>query len=271
MHSNRAAADTGMTMGEDDTYSIEELAAQAGMTARNVRAYRTRGLLPPPLRRGRITRYDHSHLERLLDVQQLRESGVPLRMITEAAERGADLSQGGDLWRLMVTEDSPWSRSGGVANGREAPAARGATTHDAGLAGVNSVDLRGTEAEPGPIGAPVRWEPLHPTLISHLGNDPGLRDRLVSLGVVSGSGRLLYGSADVGVSLQAITGTGITAATALTVAGQAAEATRALAGLLQDLLSEAGHIVSPTLRDPLIRLTLGVMRDTLAKELDAVR
>jgi DNA-binding transcriptional MerR regulator len=94
-----------MTMGEDDTYSIEELAAKAGMTARNVRAYRTRGLLPPPLRRGRVTRYDRAHLERLRDVQQLREAGVPLRMITEAAERGADLSQGGELWRLMVTEE----------------------------------------------------------------------------------------------------------------------------------------------------------------------
>jgi DNA-binding transcriptional MerR regulator len=253
-----------MTMGEDDTYSIEELAAKAGMTARNVRAYRTRGLLPPPLRRGRVTRYDRAHLERLRDVQQLREAGVPLRMITEAAERGADLSQGGELWRLMVTEESPWSRAAGVPQ-QETHAARTGTTREA---GVSSVDLRSTEA--GALVEPVGWEPLHPELVSHLGDDPALRHRLMSLGVVSGSGRLLYGSTDVGWSLQAMTGTGVATGTALSVAAQTAETTRALAELLQSVLAEAGHVVSPAVRDVLVRLTLAVMRDTLAKQLDAV-
>jgi len=254
-------------MGEDDTYSIEELAAQAGMTARNVRAYRTRGLLPPPLRRGRVTRYDRRHLERLLDVQQLREAGVPLRMITEAAERGADLSQGGELWRLMVTESSPWSRAHAAHEMRSAAVGTGVRD-----AAVSSVDLRGTDnGELPPVGEPVDWQPLHPALVSHLGADPALRQQLMALGVVSGSGRLLYGSSDVGTSLQAMTGQGVTPAMALSVAGQAAEATRSLAALLSDLLSDAGHMVSPALRDVLVRLTLGVMRDTLAKELDAVR
>jgi DNA-binding transcriptional MerR regulator len=252
-----------MTMGEDDTYSIEELAAQAGMTARNVRAYRTRGLLPPPLRRGRVTRYDRAHLERLRDVQQLREAGVPLRMITEAAERGADLSQGGELWRLMVTEESPWSRA--AAPQHETHAARTGTPHDA---GVSSVDLRSTETDT--LVEPVGWEPLHPELVSHLGEDQALRHRLMTLGVVSGSGRLLYGSTDVGWSLQAMTGTGVATGTALSVAAQTAETTRALAELLQSLLAEAGHVVSPAVRDVLVRLTLAVMRDTLAKQLDAV-
>jgi DNA-binding transcriptional MerR regulator len=254
-----------MTMGEDDTYSIEELAAQAGMTARNVRAYRTRGLLPPPLRRGRVTRYDRGHLERLLDVQQLREAGVPLRMITEAAERGADLSQGGELWRLMVKDQSPWSRTGG-ANGHDAQAARNSSSHEG---GVSSVDLRAAEV-PDALGEPVGWEPLHPELVSHLGDDAPLRHQLVALGVVSGSGRLLYGSADVGGSLHAMTGAGLPAGTALAVAAQAGESTRALAELLQGLLADAGHAVAPPLRDLLMRLTLGVMRDTLTKELDAV-
>ena len=247
-------------MGEEDTYSIEELASQAGMTARNVRAYRTRGLLPPPLRRGRVTRYDRRHLERLLDVQQLREAGVPLRMITEAAERGADLSQGGELWRLMVTESSPWARPA-------APETRRANGEH-----VTSVDLRGTEnGELPPIGQPVDWQPLHASLVSQLGADPLLRRRLVALGVLSGSGQLIHGSSDVGMSLQAMTVHGVPPGTALTMAAQAAEATRSLATLLADLLTDAGHIVSPALRDLLVRLTLGVMRDTLAKELDAVR
>jgi DNA-binding transcriptional MerR regulator len=265
---NRAAADTGMTMGDDDTYSIEELAAQAGMTARNVRAYRTRGLLPPPLRRGRVTRYDRRHLERLLDVQQLREAGVPLRMITEAAERGADLSQGGELWRLLVTESSPWSRASVGHDVR--PVAVGAVHEQ--VSSVSSVDLRDADdRDLPPIGDPVDWQPLHPALVTHLGADPGLRRQLVALGIVSGSGRLLYGSADVGMSLSAMTAHGIPPGTALSVAGQAAEATRSLATLVADLLGDAGHLLTPALRDVLVRLTLGVMRDTLAKELDAVR
>jgi DNA-binding transcriptional MerR regulator len=250
-------------MGDDDTYSIEELAAQAGMTARNVRAYRTRGLLPPPLRRGRVTRYDRRHLDRLLDVQQLREAGVPLRMITEAAERGADLSQGGELWRLMVTESSPWSRARARAEGGTGTVGGSPTR-----SGVSSVDLR--SAGNGERGRGTSWEPLHPALATQLGNDPLLRRRLVALGVVSGTGRVLYGSSDVGMSLQALTGEGIPSTTALHVAAQAAEATRSAAKAVTEVLSDAGHIVSPALRDVLMRLTMGVMRDTLAKELDTV-
>jgi DNA-binding transcriptional MerR regulator len=258
-----------MTMGEDDTYSIEELAAQAGMTARNVRAYRTRGLLPPPLRRGRVTRYDQRHLERLLDVQQLREAGVPLRMITEAAERGADLSQGGELWRLMVTESSPWSRRAAADDEDDTDAGSGSAA-TAGRTGV-SVDLRSAGNGGGGLDDGPGWEPLHPALATHLSNDPPLKARLADLGVVTGSGRLLYGSTDVGMSLRAMTGEGIPSATALTVAAEAAEASRDLAAGVLDVVTGAGHDVSPAVRDVLVRLTLGVMRDTLAKELDVVR
>jgi DNA-binding transcriptional MerR regulator len=255
-------------MGDDDTYSIEELAERAGMTARNVRAYRTRGLLPPPLRRGRVTRYDDSHLERLLDVQQLRESGVPLRMITEAAERGADLSQGGELWRLMVTDSSPWSRRASTDD--DETGAGGSRSAAAGQPGV-SVDLRSTGNGGGGRDDGPGWEPLHPALATHLSNDPSLKARLADLGVVTGSGRLLYGSTDVGMSLRAMTGEGIPSATALTVAAEAAEASRDLAAGVLDVVTGAGHDVSPAVRDVLVRLTLGVMRDALAKELDVVR
>jgi hypothetical protein len=197
-------------------------------------------------------------------------------MITEAAERGADLSQDGELWRLMVTESSPWSRSAPATGPR--PAAVG------GVGTVGSVDLRDagdaglppvgrTVGSPvgGAAGGPVEWQPLHPALASQLDGDPSLQRQLVALGVVSVSGPLLYGSSEVAGSLQAMTGQGVSPATALTLAGQAAEATRSLAALLSDLLSDAGHIVTPGLRDLLVGLTLGVMRDTLAKELDAVR
>jgi hypothetical protein len=65
-------------------------------------------------------------------------------------------------------------------------------------------------------------------------------------------------------------GSGVASRPSLSVALQTAETTRALAELLQALLAEAGHVVSPAVRDVLVRLTLAVMRDTLAKQLDAV-
>jgi DNA-binding transcriptional MerR regulator len=87
-----------MTMGAQDSYTIDELAAAVGMTPRNVRAYRTKGLLPPPVRDGRVSRYRTAHLHRLRDVLALREAGLPLKMIIQAAGRGEDLGPNGALW-----------------------------------------------------------------------------------------------------------------------------------------------------------------------------
>jgi hypothetical protein len=87
-----------MTMGAQDSYTIDELAAAVGMTPRNVRAYRTKGLLPPPVRDGRVSRYRTAHLRRLRDVRALREAGLPLKMFIQAAGRGEDLGPNGALW-----------------------------------------------------------------------------------------------------------------------------------------------------------------------------
>jgi DNA-binding transcriptional MerR regulator len=87
-----------MTMGAQDSFTIDELAAAAGMTPRNVRAYRTKGLLAPPIRVGRTSQYRTAHLHRLRDIRQLRDAGLPLKMIIEAAHRGEDLGPDGALW-----------------------------------------------------------------------------------------------------------------------------------------------------------------------------
>jgi DNA-binding transcriptional MerR regulator len=87
-----------MTMGAKDSFTIDELALAAGMTPRNVRAYRTKGLLSPPIRVGRTSRYRTAHLHRLRDIRQLREAGLPLKLIIEAANRGEDLGPEGILW-----------------------------------------------------------------------------------------------------------------------------------------------------------------------------
>jgi DNA-binding transcriptional MerR regulator len=87
-----------MTMGAQETFTIDELASAAGMTPRNVRAYRTKGLLEPPIRVGRTSRYQVTHLTRLRDIRQLRQAGLPLKMIIDAAARGEDLGPTGALW-----------------------------------------------------------------------------------------------------------------------------------------------------------------------------
>lgn len=84
-------------MGEQQYFTLDQLAAAASMTARNVRAYQTRGLLPPPVRDGRSAVYDTDHLDRLAAVRRLREAGVPLRMIQQAVARGEDLGATGPL------------------------------------------------------------------------------------------------------------------------------------------------------------------------------
>jgi DNA-binding transcriptional MerR regulator len=64
--------------------SIEELARRAGMSTRNVRAYRTAGILPPPRIDGRTGRYDDGHLRRLAAIARLQRRGWSLAAIRDA-------------------------------------------------------------------------------------------------------------------------------------------------------------------------------------------
>jgi DNA-binding transcriptional MerR regulator len=64
--------------------TIEELARRAGVSTRNVRAYRTAGLLPPPRLEGRTGRYGDEHLRRLEVVARLQRRGWSLAAIKDA-------------------------------------------------------------------------------------------------------------------------------------------------------------------------------------------
>jgi len=70
--------------------TIDELAREAGMTVRNVRAYRSRGLIPPPRLEGRRGYYGPEHLERLELVRELKEQGLSLEAIARILERDPD-------------------------------------------------------------------------------------------------------------------------------------------------------------------------------------
>jgi DNA-binding transcriptional MerR regulator len=61
--------------------TIDQLAARAGLTVRNVRAHITRGLLPPPRMQGRTAHYGPEHLARLQLVVGLQQQGFNLAAI----------------------------------------------------------------------------------------------------------------------------------------------------------------------------------------------
>jgi len=78
--------------------TIEQLALRSGVTTRNIRAYQTKGLLPPPIVRpgGRIGYYGATHQARLRLISQLQDNGHSLAGVAsllEAWESGHTLDQ----------------------------------------------------------------------------------------------------------------------------------------------------------------------------------
>ena len=61
--------------------TLDELTTRVGMSVRNVRFYTTKGLVPPPIRRGRSGYYSPDHVARLELVQELQAHGFTLSAI----------------------------------------------------------------------------------------------------------------------------------------------------------------------------------------------
>jgi DNA-binding transcriptional MerR regulator len=74
--------------------TIDELAAKAGMTVRNVRAYQSRGLIPPPELRGRTGYYGDEHVVRLELIRDLQAEGFNLEAIKRILDRAPGESVG---------------------------------------------------------------------------------------------------------------------------------------------------------------------------------
>jgi len=72
--------------GENDL-TIEQLAAESGITVRNIRSHRARGLLPAPEVRDRIGYYGPEHLARLRMIQELQAEGFNLKGIKRLLEQ----------------------------------------------------------------------------------------------------------------------------------------------------------------------------------------
>jgi DNA-binding transcriptional MerR regulator len=89
--------------------TVDELAAETGMTVRTVRYYAGLGLMPPPERRGRVAYYSDLHVARLRLVRALQDHGLSLTSIEDylarlPADEGADELA---VHRLALTTWSP--------------------------------------------------------------------------------------------------------------------------------------------------------------------
>ena len=70
-----------MTEVNDELLTIDDLAQRTGLTTRNIRAYQSRGLLPPPEVRGRTGYYAEEHVERLELIREMQADGFNLTAI----------------------------------------------------------------------------------------------------------------------------------------------------------------------------------------------
>ena len=75
-------------------YAIGDLARLAGVSRRTVRYYVQEDLIPPPHGVGRGNHYGPEHLEQILRVKELQESGRTLDEIRRGPDRGVAASKG---------------------------------------------------------------------------------------------------------------------------------------------------------------------------------
>ncbi len=83
--------------------TIRELAERTGMTVRNIRAHQTRGLLPPPVVRGRTGYYNDEHVARIELTREMQADGLNLEAIRRVFETsdGSALDEMFDFTRAL--------------------------------------------------------------------------------------------------------------------------------------------------------------------------
>ncbi len=87
--------------------TLDELTNRVSMSVRNVRFYTTKGLVPPPIRRGRSGYYSRDHVARLELVQELQSHGFTLSAI-ERYVAGIPADATSEDIALRRTMLAPW-------------------------------------------------------------------------------------------------------------------------------------------------------------------
>src|ERR1700693_3831311 len=75
--------------------TIEQLAAEVGMSVRNIRNHHTRGLLPPPEVRARVGYYNAEHVARLRLILDLQAEGFNLAALERLLSGGHGVARKG--------------------------------------------------------------------------------------------------------------------------------------------------------------------------------
>ncbi|MEC4615497.1 MerR family transcriptional regulator [Tsukamurella tyrosinosolvens] len=128
-------------------YRIDDLARVSGTTTRNIRGYQERGLLPQPLRRGRVAIYTEKHLRNLLAINKLLSNGFNLGHIaTFLTNPGARIGDALDLTEIL---DEPWASGKGPVLDRGDLEARLGPLDDAALASMIEAGVVAETDEPG--------------------------------------------------------------------------------------------------------------------------
>ena len=108
------------TGADVELLSLDELTDRTGVSARNVRFYASRGLVPPPVRRGRSGYYGPDHVARLELVRELQGHGFTLSAIEKYVDQIPETATPSDIARHLsllapVTGDREVDVPGGLS------------------------------------------------------------------------------------------------------------------------------------------------------------
>jgi DNA-binding transcriptional MerR regulator len=102
----RQMPDKRQTTAADPALTIDALAERVGMTVRNLREWRTLGLLPRAEMRGRVGYYSPEVVDRVEQIKKLHSEGFPLELISRILDAGG--GAGDEVMRLAETLRAPF-------------------------------------------------------------------------------------------------------------------------------------------------------------------
>ena len=97
----------GSAVGTVTLLTLDQLTERVGLSVRNIRFYTTKGLLPPPVRRGRSGYYSADHVARLELVRELQGHGFTLSAIQKYVAGIPENASPADI-ALHRTMLAPW-------------------------------------------------------------------------------------------------------------------------------------------------------------------
>lgn len=173
-------------------YSVEQIAQAASLSIDTVRFYQSQGLLPGPSKQGRRAVYGDEHLERLRQIQELKNRGLKLAGVRNALEASGPEVRDSLLGALSEVEgDRSYTRAelasqGGVPEFmidalEQAGLLHALPSSDRGDARYTEADLRSLEAGRTLLEAGIPLPELLPLAQAHAAHVEEVSDRAIAL------------------------------------------------------------------------------------------